>query len=68
MMALDLDEKIRKKSAGKKRFRDVMRFLMTWSERERRPFKVAEIPGIVSEATGVDVHDVIDRWMKPPLE
>jgi len=68
MMALELDQRIQESSAGKKRFRNVMRFFMTWSERERRPFKVAEISSIVTEATGVEVSDVIDRWMRPPLE
>jgi predicted metalloprotease with PDZ domain len=68
MMALELDERIRKVSDGKRRFRDVMRFLMVWSERERRPFKVREIPSIIADATGVDVRSVIDRWMKPPIE
>ena len=68
MMALELDERIREMSAGKKRFRDVMRFLMTWNKRERRPFKVPEIPSIIIEATGVEVRSVIDRWMKPPIK
>ena len=68
MMALELDERIRRMSDEKKRFRDVMRFLMVWSERERRPFKAREIPSLIADATGIDVRSVMDRWMKPPIE
>ena len=53
---------------GARQFRDVMRFLMTWNKRERRPFKVVELSGIIAEATGVEVGGVIERWMKPPIK
>ena len=68
LMALELDQLIWKETDGKKRFRDVMRYLMTWSKRMHRPFKVSELADIFFEATGVKVDSVIERWMEPKME
>jgi len=37
LMAAEMDERIRGRSAGKKGFRDGMRNVMTWSVRNRMP-------------------------------
>ncbi len=65
MMAMELDELIRERTGGKKRFRDCMRHLMAWSKGERRGFKIAELTDLFKEATGVDVSEVMDRWLTP---
>jgi predicted metalloprotease with PDZ domain len=68
MMAMELDELIREKSGRKKRFRDAMRYLTIWCRRERRPFKIAELPGLFKDATDVDVASVLGRWLATPAE
>jgi predicted metalloprotease with PDZ domain len=54
LMAHELDERIRAESGGKKRLRDFLRHLVSWSARERRGFREDELPGLVLEATGVE--------------
>jgi predicted metalloprotease with PDZ domain len=68
LMAAELDERIRELSAGRKSFRDGMRSLMAWSARNRRAFRVEELPAILSEGTGVDVREVrevMEKWLRP---
>jgi len=63
LLAAELDEAIRTASGGRKRFRDFARHLMEWSTLERRGFRVAELPGLVREATGVDTLAVWQRYL-----
>jgi predicted metalloprotease with PDZ domain len=63
LMAAEMDDRMR--TGGTKSLRDALRSLLVWSETNRRPYQIEELPGIFSEATGVDVHDIMDRWLKP---
>ncbi|MCM3902599.1 MAG: hypothetical protein ND866_12910 [Pyrinomonadaceae bacterium] len=65
LMAAEMDERIRERSAGKKTFRDGMRSLMTWSTRNRRAFRIVELPAILAEGTGVDTREVMEKWLQP---
>ena len=65
LMAAEMDERIRERSAGKKTFRDAMIGLMTWSVRNRRAFRIEELPGILAEGTGVDTREVMEKWLRP---
>lgn len=65
LMAAEMDERIRERSAGKKSFRDGMRNLMTWSVRNRRAFRIEELPAILAEGTGVDTREVMEKWLRP---
>jgi predicted metalloprotease with PDZ domain len=58
LLAEALDERIRKESGGRKRFRDFLRHLVAWSARERRGFRLDELPGLMRDATGVEARDV----------
>ena len=62
LLAVALDEKIRTASGGRKRFRDAARYLMEWSARNRRGFRVEELPGLFREATGVETGEIWQRW------
>lgn len=68
LMAAEMDQLIRGRTAGTARLRDALRHLMGWSRRARRAFRVEELPAIFSEATGVDVQDVLEKWLQPPEE
>ena len=65
LMAAEMDEHIRERTAGKKSFRDGMRSLMTWSVSNRRAFPIEELPAILAEGTGVDTREVMQKWLRP---
>ena len=65
LMANEMDETIRATTGGTKRLRDGLRGLVAWSAREKRAFRIDELPGILKEATGVDTRDVMERWLAP---
>jgi predicted metalloprotease with PDZ domain len=67
LMAAEMDERIRLQTNGQKSLRDALRYLMDWSERNRRAFRTEELPVIFREATGVDTANILDRWMQPPV-
>jgi predicted metalloprotease with PDZ domain len=64
LLAAELDQRIRERSGGRRRFRDAVRGLMGWSAERRRGFRTAELPGLFREATGVDTSDVWERWLR----
>ena len=65
LMANEMDEKIRKESGGSKRLRDALRGLLAWSAREKRGFRIDELPAIFERPTGVDTRAVMERWLAP---
>lgn len=65
LMAAEMDEHIRERSAGKKTFRDGMRSLVSWSTRNRRAFRIDELPAILAEGTGVDTGEIMKKWLRP---
>jgi len=66
LMAAEMDDLIAAKTGGRKSLRDALRGLVAWSGRERRGFRVEELPGLLAQDTGVDVRAVFDRWLAPP--
>jgi predicted metalloprotease with PDZ domain len=67
LMAAEMDDRIRSQTSGKKSLRDALRHLMEWSARNRRAFRVEELPVIFHDATGTDVSSILDRWMHPSV-
>lgn len=65
LMAAEMDDQIRKQTAGKKSLRDGLRYLVERTSRSPQPFETNDVPGLLKAATGIDVKDVFDRWMKP---
>jgi predicted metalloprotease with PDZ domain len=64
LLAEALDARIRAESGGGKRFRDFLRHLVAWSARERRSFRLEELPGLMREATGVEARDAWERALR----
>jgi len=60
-----MDDRIRERTAGKKSLRDALRYLVEWSRKNQRAFKIEELPVRFGEATGVDTQDILERWLKP---
>jgi predicted metalloprotease with PDZ domain len=65
LMAAEMDDRIRTRTQQKKSLRDALRYLLDWSEKNRRAFRVEELPVIFRDATGVDTRDILDRWLQP---
>jgi predicted metalloprotease with PDZ domain len=65
LMAAEMDDFIRAQTQGKKSLRDALRYLLDWSERNRRAFRTEELPAIFRDATGVETKNILDRWMQP---
>lgn len=65
LMAAEMDDQIRRQSQGKKELRDGLRSLITRTQKEQRPFKTEELPALFQQATGVDVSEILQRWMQP---
>jgi predicted metalloprotease with PDZ domain len=68
LMAAEMDERIQAQTGGKKSLRDAFRALLAWSAKNQRALQVEEMKQIISESTGVDVHDIVTRWMEAPLQ
>ena len=66
LMAAEMDDQIRAKTEQKKSLRDALRAVLTWSAKNQRAFQVEELGDILSESTGVDVRDILERWSKAP--
>jgi predicted metalloprotease with PDZ domain len=65
LMAAAIDDRIRAGTKGAKSLRDALIFLIDWSARERRGFAIGELAGLIRQATGVDVSQTIDEWLRP---
>jgi predicted metalloprotease with PDZ domain len=63
LMASEMDQEIRRATAGRQSLRDGLRALVAWSARERRSFAIADLPDHLRKATGVDVRKIYDRWL-----
>ncbi len=60
LMAAEMDDRIRAASGGTRSLRGALRALL----RTPQPFRIGDLPRIFREATGVDVGEILDRWMK----
>ena len=65
-MAAEMDDRIQAQTGGEKSLRDGFRALLAWSGKNQHALQVKEIAQIISESTGVDVHDIAARWMEAP--
>ncbi len=67
LMAAEMDDYIRTKTAGKKSLQDALQALLIWSAQNHRAFRTEELPQIFQSATNVDVTAILTRWLNPPL-
>ncbi len=63
LMAHEMDQKIRGATNGAKRLRDGLRALVAWSAREKRAFRIDELPSIFKDGTGVETREIMERWL-----
>jgi predicted metalloprotease with PDZ domain len=65
LMAADMDDRIREKTAGKKSLRDALQSLLVWCGKNQRAFETKEMMEVIQASTGVDVSDILQRWSTP---
>jgi predicted metalloprotease with PDZ domain len=65
LMAADMDDRIREKTAGKKSLRDALQSLVVWCGKNQRGFETKEMMEVIQVSTGVDVSDILQRWSRP---
>ncbi len=63
LLADALDAAIRERAADGRSLRDSIRAMMFWSSREKRGFRVDELPRLIGEPVGVDVGEVFQRGL-----
>jgi predicted metalloprotease with PDZ domain len=68
LMAAEMDDRIQAQTEGRESLRDAFHALLVWSAKNQRALQVEEMTSIISESTGVDVHDIVAHWMKAPLQ
>jgi predicted metalloprotease with PDZ domain len=68
LMAAEMDDRIQAQTGGRKSLRDALRALLAWSAQNQRALQVEEMMQVISQSTGVDVHDILARWMKAPSQ
>jgi len=64
LIAAEMDDRIRARSENRKSLRDALRWLLRWSAENQKPFQTEDLPRFFAAATGVDVSDILERWMK----
>jgi len=64
LMAAEMDDVIGSDSSGALALRDALRHIMAWCQTHPQGFTVAELPTLITEATGTDVRDVLSKWIK----
>lgn len=65
LMAIEMNEYIKKQTNGKRSMKDVFRYLYNWAKENKRPFTMEEFPSLLNKATGVDVSKIYEKWQKP---
>jgi predicted metalloprotease with PDZ domain len=66
LMAAEMDDRIQAQTGGRKSLRDAFRGLLAWSAANQRAIQIPEMTRVLSDSTGVDVHDIVARWMEAP--
>src|ERR1700730_6518897 len=68
LMAAEMDERIREKTNGKKNLREALQALLAWCHKNNRAFQLEEMMKIFTDATSVDVRDILNHWQEPPAK
>jgi predicted metalloprotease with PDZ domain len=63
LLADALDTTIRQQAAGGRSLRDSIRTMLVWSAREKRGFRIDELPRLIGEPVGVDVGSVFAKGL-----
>ena len=63
LLANEVDARIRAGSGEQRGLREALRGALQWAARERRGFRLDELPRLLGEPVGVDVGPVFAKWL-----
>lgn len=65
LMAIEMNDYIKKKTGNRKSMKNVFRYLYMWAKENKRPFTMDEFPALINKACGVDVDAIYQKWQLP---
>jgi predicted metalloprotease with PDZ domain len=65
LMASDINDYVKRQTGGRSSMKTIYRYLYEWSVRNGRPFTLEEFPGLIKDATGVDISAIYEKWQRP---
>ena len=65
LMAIEMNNYIKEKTAGKKSMKDVLRYLYYWTKENKRAFTLKEFPELINKACGIDLSAIYNKWQMP---
>jgi predicted metalloprotease with PDZ domain len=65
LMAIEMNDFLKEKSAGSRSMKDVFRYLYQWAKQNNRPFTMEEFPILISNACNIDLTAIYRKWQNP---
>ncbi len=65
LMAMEMNNYLKEKTAGNKSLKDVFHYLYNWSKENKRPFTAEEFPALINKACGIDLSVIYKKWQLP---
>ncbi|MEP7321253.1 MAG: hypothetical protein ABI761_05015 [Saprospiraceae bacterium] len=65
LMALEMNEYIKKKSFGKKSMKEVFQYFYLWAKKNNRAFTIEEFPVLLNKACNIDLKPIYTKWQLP---
>jgi predicted metalloprotease with PDZ domain len=65
LMAAEMDDRIRLQTQGRQSLRDALRAIVLRTQQLQRPFRIDELAPAFKQTTGVEVDDILQRWLQP---
>jgi len=62
LMAIEMNNYLKEKTAGKKSMKDVFRYLYQWAKKNKRPFTMEEFPLLINKACNIDLTKIYKKW------
>lgn len=65
LMALEMNEFLKKKSNGKKSMKAVFRYFYQWTKKNNRAFAMEEFPVLLNRSCNIDLKSIYTKWQLP---
>ncbi|MEO5581894.1 MAG: hypothetical protein ABIR66_04335 [Saprospiraceae bacterium] len=65
LMAMEMNEYLKKKSNNKKSMKDVFRYFYQWTKKNNRAFTMEEFPVLLNKACNIDLRPIYTKWKLP---
>jgi predicted metalloprotease with PDZ domain len=62
LMAIEMNDFLKQKSAGTRSMKDVFRYIYRWAKQNNRPFTMEEFPVLISTGCNIDLTAIYKKW------